>query len=851
MRTEAARIERRLLERASSVVDVLAPVSWTDARVEAWLEWLDETSDLPAALFRYAEGLITGSDTQGLFESPRARGAFRRDLGAAMLDGHMALAAPKPGPSLPVVQVGEPGANGALATLRAEHRGRAMARAAVREMASRLQAVMDAILRCEGDPAACADPASNPTLARAAEAARSAGATDAMILDAISLAKAGEDQWTALPPVFSDVDGLELICVSPKEIEGPLAAAAWETSAVAVVFSEEPGRKLALSAGGARGAINVLAFSSGPEFDEEGFDQAVILLATALAAAADDRPVSLGLAGAADWLVAQGLAYDSELGRETMRDLYRRAAAVLAGSGIRLNGGLAVFDDPEIALRLGGVGAAAAPWLGPVTVAETEDGEITRVLSEAALQGFTVLGADGAQARLHLLGRLDLAEAPGIDHAALHARGFTEHEIAAAEAALPFATHLSDAFRAIDGGFLCDVLGATDEDLADEGLDVLKLAGFTSAEIAAAEQYALGSGALSEAEFLTPAQQSVFRTADDMGPAPYFALLSAIQSALALPAVADFELEFDSHPMDAQMLLADAAAAKVAAVRIRRAGPPATLKLTLPKIVEPPRAAARAAEPEPAPQQPAAAAPPPPPQPERIIERIVERDRTRRKLPDRRKGYIQKAAVGGHKVYLHTGEYEDGELGELFIDMHKEGAAFRSLMNNFAIAVSLGLQHGVPLDEFVDAFVYTKFEPAGPVTGNDSIKSATSILDYVFRELGVSYLGRDDLANADPSEFNADGLGAGKRLIDADENGELDPVPASRFISKGFSRGATPDNLVFAAFGRRRVEGVERPGVEGEMCPSCGDLSLVRRGAITVCDTCGAQSDQTGPLASS
>jgi ribonucleoside-diphosphate reductase alpha chain len=116
------------------------------------------------------------------------------------------------------------------------------------------------------------------------------------------------------------------------------------------------------------------------------------------------------------------------------------------------------------------------------------------------------------------------------------------------------------------------------------------------------------------------------------------------------------------------------------------------------------------------------------------------------RLPDRRKGYIQKAIVGGHKVYLHTGEYDDGELGEIFIDMHKEGAAFRSLMNNFAIAISIGLQYGVPLEEFVDAFVFTRFEPAGPVTGNDSVKNATSILDYIFRELGVSYLGRTDLA---------------------------------------------------------------------------------------------------------
>ena len=128
---------------------------------------------------------------------------------------------------------------------------------------------------------------------------------------------------------------------------------------------------------------------------------------------------------------------------------------------------------------------------------------------------------------------------------------------------------------------------------------------------------------------------------------------------------------------------------------------------------------------------------------ERVVEKIVERItvlRERERMPDRRKGYTQKAVVGGHKVYLRTGEYDDGRLGEIFIDMHKEGAALRSIINNFAIAVSLGLQYGVPLEEYVDAFTFTRFEPSGPVQGNDSIKYATSMLDYIFRELAVSYL---------------------------------------------------------------------------------------------------------------
>ena len=145
---------------------------------------------------------------------------------------------------------------------------------------------------------------------------------------------------------------------------------------------------------------------------------------------------------------------------------------------------------------------------------------------------------------------------------------------------------------------------------------------------------------------------------------------------------------------------------------------------------------------------------------ERIVERIIERAvREREKLPNRRKGYTQKAIVGGHKVYLRTGEYDDGRLGEIFIDMHKEGAAFRSLMNNFAIAISLGLQYGVPLEEYVDAFTFTRFEPAGFVQGNDFIKNATSILDYVFRELAISYLQRHDLAHVNPGDVGTTAIG--------------------------------------------------------------------------------------------
>jgi len=162
----------------------------------------------------------------------------------------------------------------------------------------------------------------------------------------------------------------------------------------------------------------------------------------------------------------------------------------------------------------------------------------------------------------------------------------------------------------------------------------------------------------------------------------------------------------------------------------------------------------------------------------------------RSKMPDRRKGYIQKVTIGSHKIYLHTGEYDDGKVGEIFIDMNKEGELVKALMNNFAIAISLGLQYGVPLDEFVDAFIETKFEPSGEIKGNDRILNASSILDYIFRELAISYLGREDLAHtpainkaSETKILNEDGEDSFLKLI-------------KDITSKGFVRNKYKDKLV-------------------------------------------------------
>ena len=172
------------------------------------------------------------------------------------------------------------------------------------------------------------------------------------------------------------------------------------------------------------------------------------------------------------------------------------------------------------------------------------------------------------------------------------------------------------------------------------------------------------------------------------------------------------------------------------------------------------------------------------------IQKFIKQNNDRSKMPDRRKGYIQKISIGNHKIYLHTGEYDDGKVGEIFIDMNKEGELVKALMNNFAIAISLGLQYGVPLDEFVDAFIETKFEPSGEIKGNDRILNASSILDYIFRELAISYLGREDLAHTPSINKPAND----KITNDDSEDTFLKLVKG--ITSKGFIRSNYKDKLV-------------------------------------------------------
>jgi ribonucleoside-diphosphate reductase alpha chain len=800
------RIEARVVELGGRLIEVQAPAHWTGARLDAWIDWAGGAVDLPAAITDSVEDLTARAQAKGLVRDVSARTRFRDELTEALLAGVIAIGpTPRGGPIL-AVETGSP----LIAQTVAAHRGQAAAEASANEFGRRMQAVMDAVLRCEGDAEACADPRTNPSLTRAAEAARAAGAPDGLILDAVSLARAGASAWEIEPPRRAE-GGVRLVVAGrPGET---VASAAWSTGAVVLAPDLALAERIAAADGAWRGGVDLMAFWSANGFDVDAFEAAVALLGRALAAASDS-PGVIGLAGLGEWLVAHGLDYDSDAARETARELYLAAGRAIVGMGP----GLALFRDPELELRLGGGRLSGEPWGGPVTLAESADGATVRVLSDAAIRGLALAGVEAAEAHALLLGRADLSDAPGVSQAALLARGFTDHEIAAVEAALPLVTRLCEAFApsVIGEGFLRDVMGATVDQLADTRFDALALMGFTAADVAAAEAHALGADSLAEAEFLTPIVRDIFRTSETLGEASRRAMSQALGLALAVPPVAEIELPWSATPADVLTVLREA----TGPIRVRRASAPADLVLDLPSLGE-----ARAARPEPE---------------ERIVERVVERDRTRRKLPDRRKGYIQKAAVGGHKVYLHTGEYDDGELGEIFIDMHKEGAAFRSLMNNFAIAISIGLQYGVPLDEFVDAFVFTRFEPAGPVTGNDTVKSATSILDYIFRELGVSYLGRKDLATGDPGELNADGLGRGKAdALEADE-----PQPASRFISRGFSRGAAPDNLVFLPTANRASGPSNLEAAD--VCAACGDVSVVRKGASLICETCGARAGHQG-----
>ncbi len=368
-----------------------------------------------------------------------------------------------------------------------------------------------------------------------------------------------------------------------------------------------------------------------------------------------------------------------------------------------------------------------------------------------------------------------LEEAPHINRATLKAKGFDDEAIARVEAALPSAFELPFVFNKFVLGdeFCKEKLGLTEEQLNDWNFSILRDGlGFSTQQIEEASAHICGRMTVEGAPYLKDEHLAVFDCATPCGkygsryirPLAHVDMMAAAQPWVsgAISKTINLAANGDDRRRQGGLPLLVGAHDQGGRALSRRIEALAAARCQL-------RLWRRRRDEEAI----AAAQPQPFTTPLQIAEKIVYRYiAKRRPMPQRRSGYTQKATIAGHKVYLRTGEYEGGQLGEIFIDMHKEGAAFRSLMNNFAIAISLGLQHGVPLEEFVEAFTFTRFEPNGPVVGHDHIKMATSILDYIFRELAVSYLGRYDLAHVQPSmQMDAMGPEAQEEYIAEEEAG--------------------------------------------------------------------------------
>ncbi len=508
----------------------------------------------------------------------------------------------------------------------------------------------------------------------------------------------------------------------------------------------------------------------------------------------------------------------------------------------------------------------------------------------------------------YAVGHGTLKDTPGINHEALKAKGFTDEKLEAIEAALGTAFDIKFVFNKWTLGeeFCVEDLGFDASRLDAPDFDLLGEIGFSSADIEKANTACCGAMTLEGAPGLQEEHLPVFDCATPCGrigkryldAKSHIHMMAAAQPFISGAISKTINMPNDASVEDCKEAYTLSWRLALKANALYRDGSKLSQPLNSQVLGqdedEQDETREAIAADQPAAQRAEVVA-------ERIVERVVERVREtveRDRLPQRRKGYTQKAIVAGHKVYLRTGEYDDGRLGEIFLDMHKEGAAFRAMMNNFAIAVSVGLQYGVPLEEFVDAFTFTRFEPAGLVQGNDSIKNATSILDYVFRELAVSYLGRNELAHVEPSDIGSTVLGKGESEGQGTQN------TASQYVSRGFTRGQL-DKLVVVAGQSAEASAVaasaissgvsqttssslasdnlppqqprslgaaavaeevlsppataSSPGVtersasdmilearvkgyEGEACGECGNFTLVRNGTCLKCDTCGGTS---------
>ncbi|MSP81666.1 MAG: vitamin B12-dependent ribonucleotide reductase [Alphaproteobacteria bacterium] len=470
----------------------------------------------------------------------------------------------------------------------------------------------------------------------------------------------------------------------------------------------------------------------------------------------------------------------------------------------------------------------------------------------------------------HAVGNGTLERAPGINHATLLARGFNQSVLGALEGALAAAFDIRFTFNKWTLGvdFCTHVLGLARAQLDEPGFDMLAALGFSRADVDAANVYCCGAMTLEGAPHLKDEHLPVFDCANPCGRTgkrflsveSHIRMMAAVQPFISgaisktinMPNAASVEECKDAYMLSWRLGLK--------ANALYRDGSKLSQPLSALFLGD---GEAEADEVEATAKVSTT---------ERIVREVI-RVTGRSRLPQRRRGYTQKAMVGGHKVYLRTGEYEDGTLGEIFIDMHKEGSAFRALMDSFAIAVSMGLQYGVPLDEFVEAFTFTRFEPSGMVEGNSAIKMSTSVLDYIFRELAISYLDRHDLAHVVAADLLPDSVGRGAGDTTArtsEQNKAAMETAFKQSVSRGYLRGSlrvveggmTSEQIVAsvgaasvgaAAVGStygvtvgsvviERIKEARIKGYEGEPCNDCGQLTLVRNGTCLKCDTCGGTS---------
>jgi len=495
------------------------------------------------------------------------------------------------------------------------------------------------------------------------------------------------------------------------------------------------------------------------------------------------------------------------------------------------------------------------------------------------------------------VGHGTLGNAPGINHTSLVGHGFGQVQLDKIEAALPSAFDIRFVFNQWTLGeeFCTRTLGIPAEKLNDPGFDILRHLGFSRRDIDAANDHVCGTMTLEGAPHLDEKHYSIFDCANPCGKSgkrflsvnSHITMMAAAQSFISGAISKTINMPNDATIEDCQAAYELSWSLGIKANALYRDGSKLSQPLASALIEDDEEAEEILTSGSPQEKAKVLA--------EKIVEKVIVKEiikSHREKLPGRRKGYTQKAIVGGHKVYLRTGEYEDGNLGEIFIDMHKEGAGFRAMMNNFAIAVSVGLQYGVPLEEFVDAFTFTRFEPAGMVQGNDSIKNATSILDYIFRELAVSYLDRTDLAHVKPEGESFDDLGRGddegkRNIADLSDNAANKSLEVLKQISStGYLRKRMPQELVVlqggagaiafekagdpvatlqtlvpetaisagmaeatvsystatASVGPDLRAKAKMQGYEGDPCGECGNYTLVRNGTCMKCNTCGGTS---------